>query len=49
MTTALGGFKRDHGEDVADTGIKHLEVMVEVLGNIHSAGTKQVGRIIKVK
>ena len=49
VATALGEFKCNHGEDVTDTGIKHLEVMVEALDNIHSTGTKQVGRISKVK
>ena len=47
--TALGEFKCNHGADVDERGIKHLEVMMEALEHIHSAGTKQVGKISKVK
>jgi hypothetical protein len=49
VSTALGQFKCNHGKDVADAGIKHLEVMMEALDWIQLAGTKQVGRISKVK
>ena len=46
--TALGKFKRNHNKDVADAGIKHLEVMMEELDWIELVGTKQVGRMSKV-
>jgi hypothetical protein len=49
VDTALGQFKCNHGKDVTDAGIKHLEVMMEALDNIHLAGIKQVGRISKAK
>ena len=47
--TALGEFKCNHGKYVSVTGIKHLEVMVQSLELIYSAGTKQVGKISSVK
>ena len=43
VSTALGEFKCNHGADVAYAGIKHLEVMMEALEFIHSAGTKKFG------
>ena len=47
--TALGEFKCNHGKYVSVTGIKHLEVMVQSLELIYSAGTKQVAKISSVK
>jgi hypothetical protein len=47
--TALGKFKRNHCKDVADAGIKYLEVMMEALCWIELDETKQNGRTRKVK
>ena len=46
---ALVEFKTNHGKDVSEGGIKNLEVMVESLEFIYSAGTSQIGKVSLVK
>ena len=46
---ALAEFKIKHGANVAVGGIKQLEVVIESLDWVHSAGVRQAGKVSNVK
>ena len=46
---ALNDFKSKYGAKLAAVGVQQLEVVIESLDWVHSAGVRQAGKISKVK
>ena len=46
---ALNDFKSKYGAKISAVGVKQLEVVIESLGWVHSAGVRQAGKVSKVK